>query len=70
MFSNTPAGARASAVLYSLVETAKENGLDPAAWLAHLLREIPNLPAETDAALDALMPWNYAGATAEAGTAK
>ena len=29
-----------------------------------------NLPAETDAALDALMPWNYAGATAEAGTAK
>lgn len=70
MFSNTPSGARASAVLYSLVETAKENGLDPAAWLAHLLREIPNLPAETDEALDALMPWNYAGATAEADTAE
>ena len=67
MFSNTPSGARASAVLYSLVETAKENGLDPAAWLAHLLREIPNLPAETDEALDALMPWKYAGATAAEG---
>ena len=67
MFANTPSGARASAVLYSLVETAKENGLDPAAWLAHLLREIPNLPAETDEALDALMPWKYAGATAAEG---
>jgi transposase len=60
LFSNTPSGARASAVLYSLVETAKENGLNPTAWLAHLLREIPNLPAETDEALEALMPWNYA----------
>ncbi len=59
-----------SALLYSLVETAKENGLDPAALLAHLLREIPNLPAETDAALDALMPWNYATATAEARPAE
>jgi len=70
MFANTPTGARASAVLFSLVETAKENGLDPAAWLAHLLREIPNLAAETDEAFDALMPWNYAGATAETGTTK
>ena len=70
LFNNTPSGAHSSAVLYSLVETAKENGLDPAAWLAHLLREIPNLPAATDEALDALMPWNYAGATAEAGTAE
>ena len=70
MFSNTPSGARASAVLYSLVETAKENGLDPAAWLAHLLREIPNLVAETGEALDALMPWNYAGAAAELATAE
>jgi transposase len=70
MFANTPSGARASAVLYSLVETAKENRLDPAAWLAHLLREIPNLPAETDEALDALMPWNYADPSAQAAPAE
>ena len=44
MFANTPSGARASAVLYSLVETAKENGLDPAAWLAHLLRRSRTSP--------------------------
>jgi hypothetical protein len=70
MFANTPSGARASAVLYSLVETAKANGLDPAAWLAHLLREIPNLAAETDEALDALMPWNYADASAKTAPAQ
>ena len=70
MFANTPSGARASAVLYSLVETAKENGLDPAAWLAHLLREIPNLPATTDEALDALMPWNYAHPSAQTAPAE
>ncbi|NLN19485.1 MAG: IS66 family transposase [Firmicutes bacterium] len=29
LFSNTPRGARTSAVIYSLVETAKENGLKP-----------------------------------------
>ena len=29
LFANTPAGARASAVIYSLIETAKETGLDP-----------------------------------------
>ena len=28
LFSNTPAGAQSSAVIYSLIETAKENGLD------------------------------------------
>lgn len=67
LFSNTPSGARASAVLYSLVETAKENGLDPAAWIAHLQREIPNLSAETDEALGALMPGNDPGATVETG---
>jgi transposase len=59
LFANTPSGARASAVLYSMVETAKENGLDPAAYLAHLFRVLPNLPEHTEAALDALMPWNF-----------
>lgn len=59
LFANTPSGARASAVLYSMVETAKENGLDPAAYLAQLFRVLPNLPEHTDASLDALMPWNF-----------
>ena len=33
LFSNTPAGAQASAVIYSLIETAKENVLDPYRYL-------------------------------------
>ena len=33
LFSDTPAGAHASALIYSLVETAKANRLEPSAWL-------------------------------------
>lgn len=46
LFANTPGGAQASAILYSIVETAKENGLDPYRYLAALLRELPNCPEE------------------------
>ena len=41
LFANTPSGARSSAVLFSLIETAKENGLDPYRYLVWLLREAP-----------------------------
>ena len=47
LFANTPAGAQASAVIYSLVETAKETGLDPYKYLLWVLREAPKL-FETD----------------------
>ena len=47
LFANTPAGARASAVIYSLMETAKETGLDPYKYLLWALREAPKL-FETD----------------------
>ena len=33
LFSNTPGGARCSAMLFSLIETARENGLDPYRYL-------------------------------------
>jgi transposase len=57
LFANTPSGARASALLYSLVETAKENGLNPADYLMRLLQVLPNTEI-TDDAIDALLPWN------------
>jgi len=41
LFSNTPRGAESSAILFSIIETAKENRLNPAAYLAFLLRELP-----------------------------
>lgn len=43
LFSNTPNGARASAVYYSLVVTAKENGLNPFEYLAWIFTNAPNL---------------------------
>lgn len=47
LFANTPAGAQSSAVIFSLIETAKENGLDPYQYLVHLLKEAPQL-SKTD----------------------
>ena len=47
LFANTPVGAQASAVIYSLIETAKENGLDPYRYLLWVLQNAPQL-SETD----------------------
>lgn len=55
LFSKTPKGATASAGLYSLVETAKVNGLDPAKYLERLFNELHR--CKTDADVDNLMPW-------------
>ncbi len=44
LFSGTPAGARASAVLYSLIESAKACGLEPYAYLRFLFEKLPTTP--------------------------
>lgn len=46
LFANTPQGAYASATLYSFVESAKANGLDPFDYLTWLFTELPKTPAE------------------------
>lgn len=56
LFSATVEGATASANLYSLVETAKANRLEPYAYLRHILTELPK--ATTVEAIEALLPWN------------
>jgi transposase len=56
LFSDTPAGAHSSAVIYSLLETAKANGLEPYTWLRQVLNELP--AAKTVDEVDALMPWH------------
>ena len=56
LFSDTPAGAHASAVIYSLVQTAKANGLEPYTWLRRVLRDLPT--TETVEDVEALLPWN------------
>ena len=56
MFADTPGGAHASAVVYSLVETARANGHEPYTWLKHVLERLP--AAKTVEDIEALLPWN------------
>lgn len=59
LFSNTPRGAKASAIIYSIVETAKANSLNPQQYLNHLFECLPQLPDATDPkALSKLAPWS------------
>ncbi len=58
LFSNTPRGAYSSAVVYSIVETAKENGLKPFEYLNFLFEMLPNIDVIDDKALDNLLPWS------------
>jgi transposase len=55
LFSDTPKGAEASARLYSLIETAKANGLEPYAYLSRLFKELP--VARTAEDFEALLPF-------------
>jgi len=57
LFANTPKGAKASAIIYSIVETAKENGLRPHAYLTFLFEQLPNIDRQDPKAIEALMPW-------------
>jgi transposase len=54
-FADSQAGAHASARLYSIVQTAKANGLDPYAYLKHVFTELPK--ANTLEDIEALLPY-------------
>jgi len=56
LFADTPRGAKASATSHSLIETAKANGIEPFAYLHHVLRHIGG--ATTVEEIEALLPWN------------
>jgi transposase len=58
LFSNTPRGAKASAIIYSIVESAKENGLNPYYYLRFLFEELPNVDITDKSAIDKLLPWS------------
>jgi transposase len=58
LFSDTPKGAKASARIYSVIEIAKENGLNPYSYLTHLFEELPNRDLKDVEAVDDLMPWS------------
>lgn len=59
LFADTPNGAGASAAVYSLVKTAKANGLNVYAYLQHLLMYMPDTEWQRyPKDLDHLMPWD------------
>jgi len=55
LFSNTPNGAEASSIFYSIIETAKENNLHPFNYIKYLLEV---LPAAKTGDLESLLPWS------------
>ena len=58
LFANTAKGAQGSAVMFSLIETAKENGLDPYRYLAWALNEAPKRSSDNAAWASTLLPQN------------
>jgi transposase len=55
-FAGSDEGGRRAAAIYTLIETAKLNDIDPQAWLAHLLARLPDHPAKR---ISELLPWNW-----------
>ena len=58
LFANTPKGASGSAVMFSMIQTAIENGLDPYKYLTWLLKTAKDSDLSLEDALHGLMPWN------------
>jgi DNA invertase Pin-like site-specific DNA recombinase len=56
LFAGSDRGGERAAAMFTLIETAKLNGVDPQAWLADVLRRIADHPASK---LDELLPWNW-----------
>lgn len=56
LFAGTPEGAKASALFYSLIETAKANKLEPYSYLRHIFSQLPK--ASSPEEYQALLPWN------------
>ena len=58
LFCNTPNGAVASAMIYSIIETARANNLKPFDYLTYLLKTLPNVDVKDQNVLDSLMLWS------------
>jgi hypothetical protein len=63
LFMGSDAGGERAAALYSLVETAKLNGMDPMAYLTEVLTRIADHPINR---VEQLLPWNIGAERAEA----
>ena len=61
LFVGSEGGGKSAAIAYTLIETAKLNGVDPQAWLTDILARIADHKITR---LDELFPWSYAAAAA------
>jgi hypothetical protein len=59
LFANTPRGADAAATFFSLIETAKETGLNPFEYLSYVFKTAPNVDMNNPENLSALLPIGY-----------
>ena len=57
LFMGSDRGGRSAAIAYTLIETAKLNGVDPQAWLTDVLSRIADHKVNR---IDELLPWRYA----------
>lgn len=59
LFSGSPKGAESCGIIYSIVESAKANGLSPYKYILHVLKKLPREWSEiTDTVLDSFLPWS------------
>jgi transposase len=57
-FAGSDEGGRRAAAIYTLIQTAKLNDVDPQAWLADVLARLPDHPARR---IEELLPWQWCG---------
>ena len=58
LFMNSVQGASSSGAIYSLLESAKANGLIPQRYMEYLLERLPGLDLENKQVLEAVLPWS------------
>src|SRR5699024_719094 len=58
LVSTTIKGPKSSAIIYSIANTAKENGLNPFNYLKYLCEQLPNIDLTDKEKLDQLLPWS------------
>ena len=67
LFLGSDSGAERAAAIYALIGTAKLNGIDPEAYLRHVLERIADHPSNR---IDELLPWVVAAKWADESSAK
>ena len=66
LFAGSDGGGRRAAIMYTLIETARLNGVDPEAWLVDVIGRIADHPINR---VNELLPWNWSRVPAQAKAA-